>query len=1124
MSQPHELPSNEEQQDFITARMTSALPAATESLLHGQIASHVDWGEAPAVEQFFGREQERAILRQWMIGERCRIVAVLGIGGVGKTALATIAAEQAQESFEYIFWRSLQNAPPLEYFLQQCLSCFAVQWTTTHPLDDVHSQLNALMDSLRRHRCLLVLDNVESILQEGTGVGHYRPGYEGYGRLIQRIGEGKHQSCLLLTSREKPLEFARLESALLSVRALRLSGVEQEAGRQLLQDSGIYGSDEDWAKLIGHYSGNPLALKLVASSIQELFGGAIASFLSEGEAIFGSLSDLLDQQFQRLSERERELLYWLAIEREAVSLEQLRENMLQSGSKSRLVETLDALRRRSMIESASGVHGTQFTLQPVVMEYVSYELVERVSRELEKGELDLLTSHRLTKAQSKDYVRESQLRLLLAPLRERLYAAMHSKENIARRLSGLLALLREHATKVPGYEAANTLNLLIELGCDLRGYDFSHLSVRQTYLRGVQLPDVNFAHADLAGSVFTDIFGHILSLALSPNGELLAAGTASGEIRLWAASTGTPRMSYQGHTNRVRSLAFSSDGRILASGSDDRTIRIWDVATGTCLHTLSGHSQQVLSVAFHPDATTLVSGSYDRTIRLWNTSSGQEIQRIQGLHKGILAVAFRPDGRIFAGGGEDNTIQLWETETLQRLAILQGHTKSVWSVAFRSDGTQLVSGSTDSTVRVWDVATGICLHTLEGHSSPVWSVAFSPDGKKVASSSVDATVRLWDTRSEKCTHVLQEHTERVGAVIFRSDGHMLISGSADATIRFWDAETGQCVRTLQGYSSWIGPVACSPNSRVLASGGADAMVRLWEISTGRCLHTLSGHSKSITAVAFRPGGGLLASGSDDHTLRLWESGTQRCINTLRGHTKEVATAVFSPDGTLLASGSHDQTIRLWNAETGRHVRTLRGHTGGVESLAFHSDSVLLVSGSTDQTIRLWDIDTAHCISVLTGHSRRVSSVALDTDGTLIASGSYDTTVRLWDANTRELLRTLTGHTHPVHCVAFSPDSTLLASAGADRVVRLWDVATCTPLDTLQGHTDRIWSVAFSPDGMILASGSHDGSIKLWDVHMGTLLHTLRSERPYERMNIAHVRGLTSAQIAALKALGAVEDE
>ncbi|HZU04325.1 MAG TPA: hypothetical protein VFA10_31995, partial [Ktedonobacteraceae bacterium] len=107
MSQPDERQPDEEQQDFITARMTTGLPAATESLLQTQAVSHIDWGEAPAVEQFYGREQERTMLRQWMISERCRLVAILGIGGVGKTALATMAAEQAQESFEYIFWHSL---------------------------------------------------------------------------------------------------------------------------------------------------------------------------------------------------------------------------------------------------------------------------------------------------------------------------------------------------------------------------------------------------------------------------------------------------------------------------------------------------------------------------------------------------------------------------------------------------------------------------------------------------------------------------------------------------------------------------------------------------------------------------------------------------------------------------------------------------------------------------------------------------------------------------------------------------------------------------------------------------------------------------------------------------------
>ncbi|MCC5633744.1 hypothetical protein LC613_40710, partial [Nostoc sphaeroides CHAB 2801] len=76
---------------------------------------------------------------------------------------------------------------------------------------------------------------------------------------------------------------------------------------------------------------------------------------------------------------------------------------------------------------------------------------------------------------------------------------------------------------------------------------------------------------------------------------------------------------------------------------------------------------------------------------------------------------------------------------------------------------------------------------------------------------------------------------------------------------------------------------------------------------------------------------------------------------------------------------------------------------------------------------------------------------------------------------------------------------------------------------LQEHTDWIWSVTFSPDGQTLASGSQDGTIKLWDIRTGECLKTLRCERPYEAMNITGIIGLTQAEKASLKALGAIED-
>lgn len=124
-------------------------------------------------------------------------------------------------------------------------------------------KLLKLIEGLRQKRCLLILDNVETILSAGQP-GQYRPGYEGYGQLFKEIGGVPHQSCLLLTSREKPREIVPLEGKQQSVRTLLLKGLNLEAGRELFLYKGAFvGTDAEWERLVTHYSGNPLALKLL---------------------------------------------------------------------------------------------------------------------------------------------------------------------------------------------------------------------------------------------------------------------------------------------------------------------------------------------------------------------------------------------------------------------------------------------------------------------------------------------------------------------------------------------------------------------------------------------------------------------------------------------------------------------------------------------------------------------------------------------------------------------------------------------------------------------------------------------------------------------------------------------
>lgn len=1098
-----------------TAVAQSEEVSASESTPHD--LHREDWGGAPHIENFYGRENECTELEQWIVNDRCRVVAVLGMGGIGKTALAAKSTEEIKNKFECVFWRSLQNAPPLESILKNCIQFLFNQQHIDLP-EDPDGQVLQLLQYLRDHRCLLVLDNVETVLQAGNRAGQYREGYEVYGRLIQNIAEGKHQSCLLLTSREKPKEVAQLEGKTAPVRSLLLHGLEQKQGQELLQDKGLFGSNESWATLIGLYSGNPLALKLASEPIHEVFGGDIASFLKKDETIFGDIRDLLDLQFNRLSDLEREIMYWLAVEREAVTLEGLREDMVNPASEGESLVAVASLRRRSMIEITATA---SFTLQPVILEYVTDKFIEQITQEIEQGTFKLLVSHALIKAQAKDYVRESQIRLILSPIAERLLSNL-AKEKIENKLKNILSTLRETNPLKPGYAAGNALNLLVQLKSDLQGYNFSYLTVWQAYLQGVSLPDVKFAHSNLARSVFTEPFGSILSVALSPNGELLAACGATDEIRQWHVTSGMLQQTYHGHNGWIYCVAFSPDSKMLASGSEDQTARLWDVNAGQCLTTLNGHTGRVWSVAFGSEGRILASGSHDQTIRLWDVNTGQCLRTLQGHTNRVWSVSFNSDGQILASGSEDQTVRLWDVRTGECLKTLQGHSGWVRAVSISSTGTMLASGSEDQTVRLWDISTGQCINTLHGHTNRVCSVSFSPDGKMLASGSDDQTVRLWDVNTGQCLKNLLEHTNWVGTVAFGPDGTLLASGSYDQTVRIWDVSSGQCLKTLHGYTHLVESVVFSPDGTLLASGSDDRVVRLWEVGSGQCLKTFRGHSGWVRSLASSPNGKWLASGSDDQTVCLWNIDTGQCLMILHGHTSPVWSVTFSPDGKMLASGSEDQTIRLWDTSTGNSLKTLRGHTNWIWSIAFSPDGKMLASGSGDQTVSLWDVSTGQCLMILHGHTNRVWSVAFSPDGKMLASGSEDQTVRLWDISTGECSMVLHGHTSLIKSVAFSPDGRLLVSGSNDMTARIWEVSSGHSLRTLYGHTNQVRSVIFSPDGKILASSSYDSTIKLWDVQTGECIKTLRSDRPYERMDITDVKGLNDAQKAMLRALGAIE--
>src|SRR5216110_3338567 len=162
------------------------------------------------------------------------------MGGIGKSMLASFLGLRLAPHFEAVLWRSVRDAPSCEELVADCITFFSETPPAEFPTS-LEQRITQLVTRLQASRCLLLLDNFDTLLQGSDPEGSYLPGYEGYGRLIERLAESAHQSCVLLTSREKPREIEALEGVRSPVRSLRLVGVEEQAAHDLLSDKGLSG-------------------------------------------------------------------------------------------------------------------------------------------------------------------------------------------------------------------------------------------------------------------------------------------------------------------------------------------------------------------------------------------------------------------------------------------------------------------------------------------------------------------------------------------------------------------------------------------------------------------------------------------------------------------------------------------------------------------------------------------------------------------------------------------------------------------------------------------------------------------------------------------------------------------
>ena len=314
--------------------------------------------------------------------------------------------------------------------------------------------------------------------------------------------------------------------------------------------------------------------------------------------------------------------------------------------------------------------------------------------------------------------------------------------------------------------------------------------------------------------------GKVWAIAISANGEYIAAGSDDNKVYLFDMNSSTPLWDYTTGDD-VRSIAISSNGEYIAAGSFDSKVYLFNKDDDTPFRSYStGHD--VVSVAISADGKYIAAGSVDNRVYLFDKDSSTPLWSYN-TGNWVWSVTISMDGEYIGAGShrnvylfdKDNSTPLWEYTT----------GSEVDSIAVSADGEYIVAGSADAKIRLFDKDNSAPLWSYETGGA-VRSVAISADGKYISAGSSDEKVYLFDKNNS--TPLWNYNTGTVYSVATSVDGEYIVAGCGwpsevylfdkDSNTPLWSYETSGAVRS----------VTISADGERIAGGSEDNNVYMFD--------------------------------------------------------------------------------------------------------------------------------------------------------------------------------------------------------------------------------------------------------------------------------------------------------
>jgi WD40 repeat protein len=450
--------------------------------------------------------------------------------------------------------------------------------------------------------------------------------------------------------------------------------------------------------------------------------------------------------------------------------------------------------------------------------------------------------------------------------------------------------------------------------------------------------------------------------------------TAGTSVFIHDLASPIPERRLDGPGGNLRALAISSDGESLAAAGDTGQVRLWSTRTWQGIRTFGRSDAAAVYMAFDRKGTRLITGGADGDAWLWDVASGRLLRQWKtgGQRYSGTTFALAPDGKTLAVGVAMR-IHLWDIDT----GAEQGHQVAGSLIRFSTDGKAVVIAGTS--IQRWEPKSERLLRQIP---IPTGTLVSSLSHNGLIATLGTRTIALCDSDTGKRMGALVESSARA-LPAFGPDPWIIASGATTiGIVAQWDCRTGKTIREFRGLdtaSARIGWIAWTPDGRYIAAAAPPdqpetrrfvprperitQVIAFWDARTGKMstrftLHSQNGGTVGISSLTLSPDACLIAGVNTDQSIGLWEVLAARKVRDLPPPAiGRIESLAFSPNSRFLAVGGQD-TVSLWDVARGEKVAEFRGHRGAVRGLSFSREGHRLASVGDEGTALIWDVEGA----------------------------------------------------------------------------------------------------------------------------------------------------------------------